>query len=54
VTDTRVENDFGSAGVNITRVGNFTVAPYKYKLTPLKDVRRVVEKGAGMGKIKSV
>lgn len=45
------ENDFGKARVNITQVGNFTKAPYKYKLTPLKDVTNVVKKGAGIGKI---
>lgn len=45
------KNDWGNAGVNITQVGNFTKAPYKYKLTPLKDVKKVVVKGAGVGKI---
>ncbi|KAH6639465.1 pectin lyase fold/virulence factor [Boeremia exigua] len=45
------KNDFGKAGVNITQVGNFTKAPYKYKLTPLKEVTKVVKKGAGIGKI---
>lgn len=45
------ENDFGKAGVNITQVGNFTKAPYKYKLTSLKDVTKVVKKGAGLGKV---
>lgn len=46
-----VENDFGKARVNITQVGNFTKAPYKYKLTSLKDISRVVKNGAGIGKI---
>jgi pectate lyase len=45
------ENDFGKATVNITQVGNFTRAPYKYKLTPLKQVSKVVKAGAGLGKI---
>lgn len=45
------ENDFGKATVNITQVGNFTKAPYKYKLTPLKDVTKIVKNGAGIGKI---
>ena len=45
------ENDFGKATVNITQVGNFTKAPYKYKLTPLKDVAKIVKNGAGIGKI---
>lgn len=45
------KNDFGKADVNITQVGNFTKAPYKYKLTPLKDVAKIVRKGAGLGKI---
>lgn len=45
------ENDFGKATVNITQVGNFTRAPYRYKLTPLRDVAKTVERGAGIGKI---
>jgi hypothetical protein len=45
------ENDFGKATVNITQVGTFTVAPYRFKLTPLKQVERVVKAGAGLGKI---
>jgi pectate lyase len=45
------ENDFGEATVNITQVGNFTEAPYRYKLTPLRDVAKVVKGGAGIGKI---
>ncbi|KZM20694.1 Pectate lyase [Ascochyta rabiei] len=45
------KNDFGKARVNITQVGNFTKAPYKYKLTSLKDVTKVVKRGAGIGKI---
>lgn len=45
------ENDFGDAIVNITQVGNFTEAPYKYKLTSLKRVPDVVQRGAGVGKI---
>ncbi|EOA92143.1 hypothetical protein ACJQWK_03257 [Exserohilum turcicum] len=44
------KNDFGSAGVNITQVGNFTTAPYRYRLTPLSQVERVVESGVGLGK----
>ena len=46
------ENDFGTATINITQVGNFTQAPYKFKLTPLKDVAKVVKDGVGLGKIK--
>ena len=45
-------NDWGPASVNITQVGNFYRAPYKYKLTPLKEVQKVVKAGAGLGKIK--
>lgn len=45
------ENDFGKATVNITQVGNFTKAPYKFKLTPLKQVSKVVKAGVGLGKI---
>ncbi|KAM7211625.1 polysaccharide lyase [Rhypophila decipiens] len=45
------KNDWGGAGVNITQVGNFTKAPYKYKLTPLFLVAPVVKLGAGVGKI---
>jgi pectate lyase len=45
------KNDFGKATVNITQVGNFTRAPYKYKLTPLKQVEKMVKSGAGLGKI---
>lgn len=47
----KIENDFGRAGVNITQKGNFTKAPYKFKLTPLKSVEQVVKQGAGRGKI---
>ncbi|KFY24932.1 hypothetical protein V493_04935 [Pseudogymnoascus sp. VKM F-4281 (FW-2241)] len=45
------KNDFGNAGVNITQVGNFTKVPYKYTLTKLKSVEKVVKRGAGLGKI---
>ena len=45
------ENDFGEATVNITQVGNFTKAPYKYQLTSLKELKKVVKAGAGLGKI---
>ncbi|KAF2677195.1 polysaccharide lyase family 1 protein [Lentithecium fluviatile CBS 122367] len=45
------KNDWGPAKINITQVGNFTKAPYKYKLTPLKQVQKVVKAGAGLGKI---
>ncbi|OBT58813.1 hypothetical protein VE04_01367 [Pseudogymnoascus sp. 24MN13] len=45
------KNDFGRSGVNITQKGNFTKAPYKYKLTPLKSVEGLVKQGAGRGKI---
>jgi pectate lyase len=48
---TVVANDFGKATINITQVGNFTKAPYKYRLTPLKQVAKVVKAGAGLGKI---
>ncbi|KAH9881515.1 hypothetical protein IAQ61_000241 [Plenodomus lingam] len=44
-------NDWGGAGVNITQVGNFTQVPYGYRLTPLEDVKKVVRRGAGVGKI---
>lgn len=45
------ENDFGSAGVNITRTGNFTKVDYDYTLTPHGMVKSVVVAGAGVGKI---
>jgi pectate lyase len=45
------ENDWGPAKINITQVGNFTKAPYEYKLTPLKSVEKIVTAGAGLGKI---
>jgi pectate lyase len=45
------KNDFGSAGVNITRVGNFTKVDYKYALTPLSLLKPIVQAGAGTGKI---
>ncbi|GAB1318012.1 hypothetical protein MFIFM68171_08222 [Madurella fahalii] len=44
-------NDWGGAGVNITQVGDFVKAPYKYKLTPLLLVAPLVKLGAGIGKI---
>ncbi|SMQ51250.1 unnamed protein product [Zymoseptoria tritici ST99CH_3D7] len=46
------ENDFGSAGVNITRVGNFTSVDYGYKLTRLHEVEEYVRKNAGIGKVR--
>ncbi len=45
------ENDWGQATVNITQVGDFKKAPYKYKLTPLPLVQILVKLGAGVGKI---
>ncbi|KAF2278182.1 pectin lyase-like protein [Westerdykella ornata] len=45
------KNDWGTATINITQVGNFTRAPYRYKLTPLKQVVKVVKAGVGLGKI---
>lgn len=45
------ENDWGKATVNITQVGNFEKAPYKFKLTPLLLVEPIVKLGAGVGKI---
>jgi len=45
------ENDWGTAGVNITQVGTFEKAPYKYKLTPLPLVAPIIKLGAGVGKI---
>jgi pectate lyase len=47
----KIENDFGTAGVNITQVGDFTEAPYAYTLTPLASVEEVVKASAGRGKI---
>ncbi|KAK4204592.1 pectin lyase fold/virulence factor [Triangularia verruculosa] len=44
-------NDWGGATVNITQVGDFVKAPYKYKLTPLLLVAPLVKLGAGIGKI---
>lgn len=45
------ENDWGGAGVNITQVGDFTKADYKYKLTPLFLVKPLVWLGVGVGKV---
>ncbi|KAK0624271.1 pectin lyase fold/virulence factor [Immersiella caudata] len=45
------ENDWGKATINITQVGNFTKAPYKFVLTPLNLVEETVKAGAGVGKI---
>ena len=44
-------NDWGKATVNITQVGTFKKAPYKFKLTPLLLVEPIVKIGAGIGKI---
>lgn len=44
-------NDFGTAGVNITRTGTFTSVPYTYNLTPLSSVASVVQAYAGVGKV---
>lgn len=51
IADLAVENDWGTASINITRVGNFTKAPYEYTLTALSDVEKVVKAGAGLGKL---
>lgn len=45
------ENYFGDAIVNITQVGNFTKAPYKYKLTDLYELPFTVLAGVGVGQI---
>ncbi|KAL2126899.1 hypothetical protein VTI74DRAFT_11648 [Chaetomium olivicolor] len=45
------KNDWGPATINITQVGNFQKAPYKYKLTPLPLVAPIIKLGAGVGKI---
>ncbi|KAJ4294366.1 hypothetical protein N0V90_008056 [Kalmusia sp. IMI 367209] len=45
------KNDWGPASINITRVGNFTQAPYAYTLTALDQVESVVKAGSGLGKI---
>ncbi|KAF2123196.1 polysaccharide lyase family 1 protein [Lophiotrema nucula] len=45
------KNDWGPASINVTQVGNFTKAPYIYKLTALRDVQKVVKAGAGLGQI---
>ncbi|EEY16304.1 hypothetical protein D7B24_001134 [Verticillium nonalfalfae] len=45
------KNDWGNAGVNITQVGDFYKADYKFKLTPLKLVPLVTKLGAGVGRI---
>jgi len=44
-------NDWGGAGTNVTQLGTFRKAPYRYQLTRLGDVVDVVVKGAGIGKI---
>ncbi|KAF1937783.1 pectin lyase-like protein [Clathrospora elynae] len=44
-------NNFGTAGVNITQGGDFATAPYVYTLTTLGEVKIVVKKGVGLGKI---
>jgi len=45
------KNDFGGAGVNVTQWGDFKRAPYRYSLTRLGDVEKVVTRGVGIGKI---
>jgi pectate lyase len=45
------KNDWGSATINITQIGNFTEAPYVYALTPLERVEDLVISGAGLNKI---
>lgn len=46
-----IDNDWGNAGVNITQTGNFTEAPYEYKLSPLTSVKPLAKLAAGVGKI---
>jgi pectate lyase len=50
-TNDCLENDWGPAKINITKVGNFTCAPYRYNLTPLRNVQEVVKTWAGLNKI---
>ncbi|KAM0717678.1 hypothetical protein Q7P37_007530 [Cladosporium fusiforme] len=45
------KNYFGDAAVNITQVGNFKKAPYKYKLTDLYELPFTVLAGVGVGKL---
>ncbi|KAH6691483.1 pectate lyase [Plectosphaerella plurivora] len=45
------KNDWGGALVNITQVGTFKKADYKFKLTPLPLVPLVAKLGAGVGRI---
>ncbi|KAJ0159002.1 hypothetical protein CTA2_10497 [Colletotrichum tanaceti] len=44
-------NDWGRAGVNITRKGTFYKAPYKFKLTPLPLLAPIIKLGAGVGRV---
>lgn len=44
-------NDFGGSGVNITQTGNFTTAPYVYRLDPLEDVPSLAVRYTGVNKI---
>jgi pectate lyase len=44
-------NNLGGSGVNITQVGNFTIAPYGYTLTPLADVPALVVRYSGLNKL---
>lgn len=51
LTNRATENYFGDAIVNITQVGNFKKAPYKYKLTDLYELPFTVLAGVGVGQI---
>lgn len=44
-------NQFNGSGVNVTQVGNFTTAPYAYKLSPIADVPALAVRYSGLGKV---
>ncbi|KAF2435161.1 pectin lyase-like protein [Tothia fuscella] len=44
-------NDWGKCKVKITKEGTFTSVPYKYEMTPLQELEKVVKAGAGIGKL---
>lgn len=53
IADVNAENDWGSSQINITQIGTFYKTSYKYRLTPLTLVAKVVKAGVGVGKIRS-
>ncbi|KAL1738570.1 pectin lyase fold/virulence factor, partial [Schizophyllum fasciatum] len=45
------DNDWGKGEINVTQTGTFTSVPYAYSLTPLDQVKALVQADAGVGRL---